>query len=80
MTVIKKFQANGPTTRQHRSMQEVIVKSVNKVKIGDRIKNLTCSSGTDGLDKGHQEKASNNTTRSPHTGFKLNTFFSIHLP
>ena len=37
MTVIKKCQANGPSTRQHRSMREGIVKLVNEMKIALQI-------------------------------------------
>ena len=52
-------------------MQESIVKSVNEVKIGDRIKDPNCSWATDSWNKAHQEYACYNTTNiplSPPTG------------
>ena len=55
MTVMKKCQAYGPSTRQHGSMQEGIVKTDREIKIGDRIKDPNYSLNTDGQNKGHQE-------------------------
>ena len=50
---MKIFQANGPSTRQHRSIQEGIVMSRNEMKIEDRIKDPNCSSGNNNIIKIH---------------------------